>query len=164
MVDTILAHPLVTKIILPFLLVFTLIFAVLDKTKILGDGKKQINAIIAFVIGLIFVSVAYAVNITNQIVVYLAVVAVVILVFSLLFGFASSSKEFTMPDGIKWTFGILIALGLIIVILIASGAWDKIAQTVSQGANSSILTNVIFIVFIIAAIVVVMWNSGNSKS
>ncbi|MBM3199831.1 hypothetical protein FJZ53_02750, partial [Candidatus Woesearchaeota archaeon] len=46
-------------VVLPFLLVFTIVFAVLEKTKIFGGGKeskKNINAMIAFVFALFFVS------------------------------------------------------------------------------------------------------------
>jgi len=45
----------VTDIVLPFLLVFVLLFAILQKTKILGEDKKNFNAVIALVIGLLFV-------------------------------------------------------------------------------------------------------------
>lgn len=40
--------------LLPFLLVFTIVYAVMQRTKILGD-KKQFNVIIALVLGLLFV-------------------------------------------------------------------------------------------------------------
>ncbi|MDP2908831.1 MAG: hypothetical protein Q8N77_03415, partial [Nanoarchaeota archaeon] len=47
-------------VVLPFLLVFTLVFAILEKTKIFGveekKPKKNINAMIAFVIALFFVA------------------------------------------------------------------------------------------------------------
>ena len=41
-----------TDVLLPFLLIFTIIFAVLQKSKILGKDKKQFNVIIALVIAL----------------------------------------------------------------------------------------------------------------
>ncbi|PIN73966.1 hypothetical protein COV20_02530 [Candidatus Woesearchaeota archaeon CG10_big_fil_rev_8_21_14_0_10_45_16] len=44
----------VLDFLLPFILVFTIIFAVLQKTKILGD-RKNFNVIIALVLGLLFV-------------------------------------------------------------------------------------------------------------
>ena len=40
--------------LLPFLLVFTIVFAVMQKTKILGD-KKNFNVIIALILALVFV-------------------------------------------------------------------------------------------------------------
>ena len=38
--------------LLPFLLIFTIVFAVLQKTKILGEGKKNFNVMIALIIAL----------------------------------------------------------------------------------------------------------------
>ena len=49
----ILNYPIIRDIVLPFILVFVLVFAILEKSKLLGDGKKQINAIIGFVIAAI---------------------------------------------------------------------------------------------------------------
>jgi len=41
--------------LLPFILVFTIVFAVLQRTKILGDKAKNFNVVVALVLGLIFV-------------------------------------------------------------------------------------------------------------
>ncbi|MBS3170102.1 hypothetical protein J4210_06485 [Candidatus Woesearchaeota archaeon] len=40
---------------LPFILVFTIVYATLAKLKIVGEGKKQFNIIIALVLALLFV-------------------------------------------------------------------------------------------------------------
>ncbi len=42
-------------IALPFLLVFTIAFAVLEKSKILGTTSKSFNAIVALILGFLFV-------------------------------------------------------------------------------------------------------------
>lgn len=44
-----------TDALLPFLLIFTLIFAILQKVQIFGKEKKNINVIVALVIGLLVV-------------------------------------------------------------------------------------------------------------
>jgi len=41
----------ITDILLPFLLVFVLIFSVLEKTKVLGADKKNFNVVIALIMG-----------------------------------------------------------------------------------------------------------------
>ena len=45
----------VTDVVLPFLLIFVIFYAILQKTKVLGDGKKNLNIIIAIVVGLLVV-------------------------------------------------------------------------------------------------------------
>lgn len=44
-----------TDVLLPFLLVFAVVFAILQKVKIFGSGKKNINVILSLVIGLLVV-------------------------------------------------------------------------------------------------------------
>ena len=44
----------VSDVLLPFLLVFTIVYAVLAKTKILGEAKN-LNIVLAIVLGLVFV-------------------------------------------------------------------------------------------------------------
>ncbi len=44
-----------SDVMLPFLLVFVIIYAVLQKTRILGESKKNLNVIIALIVGLLVV-------------------------------------------------------------------------------------------------------------
>jgi hypothetical protein len=45
--ETIFQNFIIKDFILPFVFMFVLVFAILEKTKILGDGKKQLDAIVA---------------------------------------------------------------------------------------------------------------------
>ena len=44
-----------TDVILPFMLIFVIIFAILQKTKILGESRKNLNVVIAIVVGLLVI-------------------------------------------------------------------------------------------------------------
>jgi len=44
------------EVVLPFLLVFTVLFALLQKIKILGDDKKNLNVVLALILSLIFIT------------------------------------------------------------------------------------------------------------
>ena len=46
-------HVVFAEYILPWVLVFVLIFAILEKSNLLGEGKRQVNAIVGAVCGLI---------------------------------------------------------------------------------------------------------------
>ena len=157
-----LSHPFFTEQVLPFLLVFTLIFAILEKTKILGEGKRQINAIVGFVVGLILIAFPYPRSIIVNLMPLLAIIAVVLLVFMILYGFASGEKEFKMPKKLTITFGILIAIVLIVALLIFTDYWGIIIGNVLGG--SDIASNIFFILVIVAAIAIVLWRGrGESK-
>ena len=164
MAPTILSHPLFVETILPFLLVFTLVFAVLQKTEILGKGKRQIDAIVSAVMGLIVISFGYATGIIVSLIPFLAVGTVVILIFLLLYGMVFEGK-FEVHKGIKVTVGILAAIGVIIATMIATGAWDYVGDVLNAGTDSSvIITNLVFIAIFIAVIIVVAVGAGKGKS
>ena len=71
MVETIFTSNLVVETILPFLLIFTIVFAILEKSKILGDGKRQIDAIVALAIGLLFIAFGSATDIVVRMIPFL---------------------------------------------------------------------------------------------
>ena len=122
MADPIFLSPIFLDYILPFVLVFTLIFAILQKTQLLGDGKKQVDAIVGMVIGLILIAFPFARNIVVQLMPFLAVSAIILLVFMLLYGFIVGKKEGdVLNTGLKITFGIILGLALIVVILYSAG-------------------------------------------
>ncbi len=166
MVNVILNNPLFMEIILPFLLVFTILFAILEKTKILGEGRARIDAITALVIALIVVAYGYSTHIITTLMPFLAVSAIIILVFMILYGFVAAGKEGTDFSKFKIPFGILIGLGLIIAVLVATGYWSVLLGWFSGKNSSAIITNIVFIAIIIAAVAIVLGKKvgGESKS
>lgn len=166
MAETLITHPLVQGVLLPFLLVFVVIFAILQKTKILGDGKKQIDALVALAIGLIVVSFGYATGIIVTLVPFLAISSVVILVFMMLYGMAFVGKDkFELNNKIIGVIGGLVALGVLVTLLVATGTWnylyDKIFYDVD--GTSSIITNALFFVVIIAAVWIALAGGKEGK-
>jgi len=157
---TILSSPLMVEVILPFLLVFTIVFAVLQKSKVLGDGKKQIDAIVALVIGLLVISFANATGLIVRLVPFMAVSLVVILVFMILWGMFWKEGEFDVGKGPKMAAGIVALIAVIIAVLVFTGFWQNIASMFSSG--SSLLANVVVIAVVIIAIIVVVMSGGSS--
>lgn len=165
MVDTILTTPLVQEIILPFVLVFVVLFAILQKTKILGDGKRQIDALVSLAISLIFVSFGFAVGIIAALIPFLAVSVITILVFMLIYGMVFQGDEFKTGKKIRTTFGVLAALGVVIVLLVATGVWEWIADYFLSGEadGSNWVANIVFIVVIVGAILVAVMGGKSSS-
>ena len=147
---------LFTEVLIPFLLVFVLVFAVLQKTKILGDGKKQADSLVALALGLILIAVPKARNFITNITPWLAVGLVVILIYLLLFGFVGSDlrEGIKIEKWMKTTFAGLAAVFVIVLVLIYSGTWEKIFG--GSSATSSWLPNLIFLVVIVVAMVVAL--------
>ena len=163
MAETLLEHPVLTNFVYPFLIVFFIVFAVLEKTKLFGEEKKQINALIAFVIGLIFVSAVFPKMVVSNMILFLSVAIVIVFVVLLLWGFVfSTNKEgFVMTGGMKWGLFAVITISLIIGILWAAGvsgtAYDFLFN---QSWSEALWTNLIFIILIGVALAAVIRGSG----
>ena len=163
MVETIFSHEIFAQIILPFLLVFTLIFAILEKSKVLGENKSQINAIIALAVGLLLLVFDYPREIIIKTVPFLAVASVVILIFMVLYGFVGGTKEGGLPKGLKITAGIIIGIGLLIAVLWAAGVWSDVYNFFYSGKWAEVVwVNFVFVGIVVAAIAAVI-ASGKSK-
>jgi len=149
--------------VLPFVLVFTLIFAILSKTKLLGEGKKQINAMIGLVIGIILIAFPFARNIVVQIMPFLAVSAVILLVFMLMYGFIFGKSEDVLNRGMKITLAIIFGLGLITALLFITGWWTPVYDFVfGRGGSSQVWINIILVIILAIAIIAVI--KGEKKS
>lgn len=160
-----LISPFFVSYVLPFVLVFTLVFALLQKTQILGEGKKQINAIMGLVIGLILIAFESARNIVVQLMPFLAVSAVILFVFMLIYGFMMGKKEDVLHKGMKITLGIIFGLAFITVLLYVSGWWDTVYDFMfNQETGAQIWINLLLIAVMIGAVVaVVVTKDKDSK-
>ncbi len=157
--ETFLQHWIVTKFALPFLLVFFIVFAVLEKTKIFGDGQKQIDALISFIIALIFVGAIYPKIVVANLILFLTVALVVVFVVLILWGFVFGDiKEGFKPD--KWmklVLGILIAVAVLIAVFWATGIeWSVFSFLFQQSWSGALWINVFFVVVIAAALALIL--------
>lgn len=103
------------EVLLPFLLVFTIVFAFLEKVHIFGeDNKKQnkkFHLVIALVMGLLLVQMESFVNMINLALPKISVVIIAILMFFIMISMFTGddpSKFFT-GDGKGALMGIFIA-------------------------------------------------------
>jgi len=158
---TILSSPFFVEALLPFLLIFSLVFAILQKSEVLGKGKKQTDALIALSVGLLAVAFGQAVGIILQMVAFLSVAVVILLVFMLLT--ATLFKDaLVLNKTVQIGIGILIFIAVAIAALVYTGGWSYI-EDLFAGSGSSVLTNAVFIIIIIGAIAAVIMTGGKEK-
>lgn len=113
-------------VILPFLLVFTIVYAILEKTKILGleeiQGttytRKNLNAMIAFVVSFLVVASSKLVQIIADVSSQMVVLLLASIFFLLLVGTFYKEGENVALEG-RWRtfFMIIMFLGLLIIFL-----------------------------------------------
>ena len=122
-----------TDVMLPFLLVFTIIFAMLQKTKLLGEKKKNLNVVVSLVFALLVVIPHVTgnyynwlgpydpVEIINRAIPSVSIVIIAILMLLLLIGlFGGEARMFGVAFR-GWV--VLISVIIIVWIFGASAEW-----------------------------------------
>ena len=166
MADSIFQHFIFQEFILPFLLIFAIVFAVLEKTEVLGKGKKTINAIIAFVAGLVFVTAIFPKSVVTNLVLFLSVALIVVFVVMLLWSFIiGDAKTDFNPKIMKWALIIGIGVGLLFLIIwtvrVQTGFLDWISDREWSGP---FWTNIVFVITIAIALALVLKNTAEKSS
>ena len=162
-VETIFQHEILTKFAYPFLLIFFIVFAILEKTKVLGEDKKQLNALIAFVLGLIFLSAVQPKMIVGNLILFLTVALVVMFVALLLWGFVSGGElktDFLSNKTVKWVVGIGVMIAVVIAVFWAAGIDSGVIDLLfKQSWSNALWTNIAFVVVIAIALALVLKKS-----
>ena len=155
-----------TEGVLPFLLVFVVTFAILQKSKILGEGKNQLDALTALVIALLLIGLPGPRDFIVNFMPWVAVGVAVILVFLILYGFvAGDLSGNNVKPWMKITFGILAGLFTIGVVLYVGGFWDTVLGWFNNfGGNDSFWLNALVIILVIALMVIAVLGSKEDGS
>ncbi len=158
-----------TDVILPFLLIFVIIFAILQKTRVLGETKKNLNIVVALVVGLLvviphvtgrFPANSDPVNIINDALPQVSIVLVAIIFLLLMIGVFGQDLVFLGVTAPGW-----VALFSFVVIIIifggAAGWWSGyFGQTLENFfGTEGIAVAIMLLVFG----VIIAWVTSDSK-
>jgi len=159
-----------TDALLPFLLIFSILFAILQKTKLFGQDRKNINVTVAISIALLVVVPHITndyppnfdvVDIINRALPATTLVIVAVIMFLILIGLFGADLERTgFPLGGAVFF---IALGVIIFIFGASAGWwfSGTGYWVSNYFGDDALSIVILI--LVFGIIIAFITGGEQK-
>jgi hypothetical protein len=157
-------------VVLPFLLVFTIVFAIFEKTKVLGmeeiDGKKytkkNLNAISAFVIAFLVIASSELVQIITKVSSNAVIVLFLSVLFLLLIGsFYKEGEPVFLEGPWKVIFMIIVFLSIVGIFLDAIKTADgktwlqRIGDFASEGNDAlagSIVLLALLVFFVVYAI------------
>ncbi len=146
----------VVDVFLPFVLVFTIIYAFLEKTKVFGEeaghSKHKINAIIAVIIGLFVVGSANILNLTNTIVQYIGLLSIIVISFALLLGLFGVEH---LPQNKVWNSIFFVVFMVVSIYVFGELGWF------GRGNDFFI---VIFVLFFLILFFIKIWLSQESAA
>ena len=158
-----------TDILLPFLLIFVIVFAILQKTKVLGEERKNLNIIVALVVGLLvviphatgrFPPNADPVIIINDALPQLSIVLVAVIFLLVLIGAFGQDYVFlgvAMP-------GWITAFSLVVIIIIFGGAAGWWSGRFGNNLERIFGTEAIAVAIMLLVFgIVIAWITSESK-
>jgi len=148
----------VYDVVLPFLLIFTLVYAILEKTKIFGtekiDGReisrKNLNGMTAFVIAFFVVASTRLVALINEVLANTVLLLLLSICFLMLAGsFHSGKDEFFLTKGWRTFFMILMFVGIVLIFLNALGWLQLIYTYLFFRFDTVVVSSIVFVIIII---------------
>ena len=159
----------VLDVVLPFLLVFTIVFAILEKTRVFGteviDGKhytkKNLNSLASFAIAFFAVASSRVVEALTQISANVVILLFASVFFIMLVGSFHEQKDekgFALEGAWKTLFILIIFVGLFGIFLNAIKTDDKtwlqwIFDWLSQFSSNVSVATIVLIGLVVAAMV-----------
>ncbi|MBW2983878.1 hypothetical protein KY361_02085 [Candidatus Woesearchaeota archaeon] len=153
----------VYDVVLPFLLVFSIVFAILEKTKVLGvekiEGKeftkKNLDAMVAFVISFLVIASSRLVEIITTVSSHVVILLMASVLFLLLVGsfFKEGGASVFLEGGWRIFFMWLMFIGILLIFMNALGWLDNFWGWVSEGTGGYAVGSII----LIAIVIFFMW-------
>jgi hypothetical protein len=154
-------------VVLPFILIFTIVFAILEKTKVLGTEqvgdkeftRKNLNAMVAFVVSFLVIASARLVETINIVSSQVVILLMLSVLFLLLVGSFSKDAEGGYLQG-NWKifFMIIMFIGIILIFMSAIKneegdswldiTWNYLSKN-GQGGNAvgSVILLIVLVLF-----------------
>ena len=163
----------VFDVILPFLLVFTIMFGFLEKTKILGVEKsgdekltkKNLNSMVAFVIAFFVVASVQLVSLINEITANVALVLILIFSALLLIGSFQQEKDeaYFFEDGLNKPLQAIVFFAILLIFLNAMNWLEPILDFISDAITNEVMVAAVLIFVVLGSIFFVVTDRKGGK-
>lgn len=160
-----------TDVMLPFLLVFTLVFAVLEKTKVLGMEKKNLNVVVSLVMALStiipHITSSYPLDydpvvVINKALPSVSILVVAIMMLLILIGVFAHDKLFlglTIPGWI----GFFSVLSILFIFGSAAGWWDNGFNNALEGFFGHDAIGIVIMLLVFGIIIAFITGEGKEE-
>jgi len=164
----------VYDVILPFILVFTIVFAILERTRILGtednQTKKNLNAMVAFVIGFLVIASSQLVGTITQVSSQVVILLMLSVFFLLLVG--TFQVETDLKGGVKlakgWQilFSFIMFLGIVFIFLEAikneaGKSWLQVfIDWLGRFATDTAVASILLLIVVIGIVVFITYKKS----
>jgi len=160
-------------VVLPFLLVFTIVFAIMEKTKVFGVEKtatgeytrKNLNAMTAFVVAFLVVASSRLVAIINETMANMVLLLMMSVCFLILIGsFMKETKEGVfLEKGWATLFMVIMFIGLALIFMNALDWLEPMWKYISSNYDSTVMASIVLIGLMVGFMFWVTKTPGEKK-
>jgi len=159
-------------VLLPFLLIFTIIFSVLEKTKILGEGKRNMNVGISFIFALLVVVPHVTGNfpagydpvaIINAALPSVSLVAVAVIALMILIGLFAHDRVMFGMTAPGWV-GLFSIVTLVFIFGSAAGWWNQGVLSWLEGIFGSDIVAIVIMLLVFGIIIAFVTGGGGDET
>ena len=159
-------------VVLPFLLVFTVVFGVLEKTKVLGtvkvedviQPKKNLNAMIAFVVAFFVVASVELVEMITEVSAHVTLMILFIFFFLIMVGMlVNKDKGFELEGVVAWIFYGIAFVVLVLIFFGALGWLDKIGEWLTEFWTNEYVAAIVLLIIVVGFMAAITGGSKKSK-
>ena len=142
------------EVALPFILIFTLVFAILQKIKIFGEKGKNFNAVIALVMAFLVVRSGAVVEVMNTYIPQVSLIALIIITVLILVGLLLSPAQLGMKGGFGGVAVVITLVGAAAAFIASSSPlgfeMPRWVTDLFKGADWTILLSIAAVIIFIA--------------
>lgn len=129
-----------------FLFVFIVIYAILFKTKVLGDNKF-INSLVSFIMAIVFMSFSSMETYVRSVIPWFIVLVVILFLIMMVGMFSTKEWDKMFTKGFAW---IVIVIFIVVFLIVAINVFNPIFhpdRVFVQGDNPQVFSQLIYFIF-----------------
>lgn len=159
------------EVVLPFMLVFTIVFAILEKTRVFGTEKiggkdvsrKSQNSMVAFVVGFFVIASTQLVGVINQVMSQMVLLLLLSISFLILVGALQGEQttSFALTGPYKYLFEGLMFVGIILIFMNALGWLQKTFDFLERNWNNDWVMSLFLVIIVV---VIMAYVTGGIKT
>ncbi|RLE45877.1 MAG: hypothetical protein DRJ31_10695 [Candidatus Methanomethylicota archaeon] len=157
----------VFDVFLPFLLIFAIIFGILERTEVFGKGRKDINAVVALSMAFIAVAAAWVTHAIRVFSEFTGVASIVIVCF-LMLNTLIAGEQAKLPNWLKY--GGMVGVIVVILYVIAELSGYPLLSQISLESGEifgipvgELVALCVFLIIFIAAIAIIIREKGEGS-
>jgi len=157
-------------VVIPFLLFFVIIFAVLEKSKLLGKDKNNVNLIVSLSIAFLAVATNKVVSLITQVLPNMILILVLLVMFTMILGLFYKEEELEFSNNHPGWFKFFMFMVFIFMIIFVLNAipseggtmLDNVIDGIVSGSSSELVGGIILLAVMIGVISLVVKSKSSA--